>query len=101
MEFNSFQVGDRVQLSEDGFHRIDPNNSLFPGLTGTIAAIYPNGDMGVEWDFDEPKRECHTLDGACEDGYGWWVPPEALIPEEAAAVPVDQAALFAVLFEGG
>lgn len=101
MEINTFQIGDRVQLREDTFHKIDQNADLFPGLTGTVVAFYKTLEVGVQWDLDSPSRICHSLDGSCDDGYGWWVPPEALLLDDTPEVTVDPSALLTLLSKGG
>lgn len=101
MEINTFQIGDRVQLREDTFHKVDQNEDLFPGLTGTVVAFCGTGDIGVQWDLDSPSYICHSLDGNCDDGYGWWVPPEALLLDDTPEVTVDPSALLTLLSKGG
>lgn len=102
MRIEAFRVGDRVELNWSKINRVDRGPGFFEGITGTVAAINEHIDcVGVRWDFDKPDDSCHSLDGACENGYGWWVPPEALFLDDAPEVTIDPSALLTLLSKGG
>lgn len=62
------KAGDRVVVKKDHWERFIRNK------TGTFAI----GREGVGIIFDKPVAGCHNLDGACADGYGWYVLEEDL-----------------------
>lgn len=64
-----YNVGDRVITN-----RAIDGETIPKGSTGTIAiqddTQFDSGWIGVVWD----DLTCgHDLDGACEDGHGWYV----------------------------
>lgn len=98
MRFKEVSIGDRVELNWDMLNRVDSGPGFFPGIAGTVVALCEGlDDVGVRWDFDEPDRACHSLEGNCEDGYGWWVPPEALLPFDDVSAAIDQSKLLTLL----
>lgn len=96
-----FEIGDRVRLNWDMRDRVDDGPDFYCGITGTVVVLDDDRlyDIGVRWDFDRPDAVCHTLDGRCEDGYGWWVPSEALLPEKDLP-SVDSDVILSILMGG-
>ena len=98
-----FRIGDRVRLDEAEIDRIDQNPDLPPDSTGVVVDINDGdySDIGVRWDLSEPSSWCHSCSGNCEDGYGWYVPADALLHEEEKEMAVvDSAALLSILMGG-
>lgn len=95
MRIEDVHVGDRVELDWTKRNMVDNGPAFFPGITGTVVTTL--FDVGVRWDFDKPDDSCHSLDGACEHGYGWWVPAETLLPFEEVSVAIDQSKLLTLL----
>ena len=73
---HQFQVGDRVRLI-----RPELSASLLVGETGTVKVVM-GVSVGVESD---NYSHGHSLDGRCQNGYGWWIYDEnlELIKEES------------------
>lgn len=95
MRFKEVSIGDRVKLDWDMLYLIDTGPAFYRGITGTVVALHVDlHDVGVRWDFNRPDRACHSLEGNCENGYGWWVPAGALLPFEDVSISIDQAALL-------
>lgn len=61
----TFHIGDRVKPLND-----------WKDEYGTVIAISPSGNIGVE--FDDFNNARHTLSGQCERGHGWWYHPTSL-----------------------
>ena len=61
----AFHIGDRVKPLND-----------WEDEYGTVIAISPSGNIGVE--FDDFNDVRHTLGGQCERGHGWWYHPLSL-----------------------
>lgn len=79
MKFSDLSIGDRVMLNWEMRHIIDQGPPFYDGIAGTVVN-FRDMDAGVSWDFDEPCAICHNCSNACELGYGWYVPPDALLP---------------------
>lgn len=95
MRIEDVQVGDRVELDWTRRDMVDNGPAFFPGITGTVVST--SFGVGVRWDFDKPDDSCHSLDGACENGYGWWVPAETLLPFDDVSAAIDQSKLLTLL----
>lgn len=66
---SKFKIGDRVIVTKSF-------SQALKGEIGTIVSDIDSYNPGVEFDnFDEHK---HDLNGACEDGYGWYVSEDNL-----------------------
>ena len=69
-----FHKGDRVEAVLD---HPSGNELIMCGWIGTV--VTDNGQtywppIGVRWDDAAPGNDhLHDCDGACEDGYGWYV----------------------------
>lgn len=67
----TFKVGDRVRCVESF------GNDKIVGKLGTIIA---KGIASDTWGvFFDKYINGHSLDGACEAGYGWWIPAGMLV----------------------
>lgn len=80
MNFSDLNIGDRVMLNWEMRHIIDQGPPFYDGIAGTVVD-FRDMDVGVRWDFDEPSGYCHNCGNACERGYGWYVPLDALLPD--------------------
>jgi hypothetical protein len=65
-----FNIGDRVVAID-----VYDGNEKIVGVSGNIISIRDNGNCAVE--FDEYVGG-HSLEGRCEDGYGWYVTQSCL-----------------------
>ena len=64
-----FKVGDVVSCLVD---HPDNNSEIWAGTTGVVVAVRADGyRLGVKWDIS--VKSGHSCEGACEDGYGWWI----------------------------
>lgn len=76
-EYLGFKIGDRVSLIMK-----DPCGYVKVGSTGVVCDFETGGvfaygcDIGVEW--DEWGVGFHDCCGSCKNGYGRYVPHEAL-----------------------
>ena len=92
---SDFAIGDRVEMVNSS---ICDANRPANGTTGTVIRIGKpeRALLGVRW--DERIRAGHDLSGACESGFGWWVPAAACVPEaEPEVTPQSADALFSML----
>jgi len=60
-----YVIGDRVCAVHDIDH-------IEAGDTGTVTSLLYG--LGVAW--DKYNHDAHNLEGACENGHGWWVGEE-------------------------
>lgn len=71
---NMFNIGDRVEFALKTC--LTHSGKLVSGDTGTIA-MADSGSIGVIWDTFVGG---HNLGGLCEEGYGWFVSCNDIMP---------------------
>lgn len=62
------KAGDRVVVKKSSYEK------YLRGKSGVLT--FARDGYGII--LDEFIPGCHNLDGACEDGYGWYIEPEEL-----------------------
>lgn len=72
MRLKDYKVGLRVKCIKE-----HDDNKYIVNKCGTIMKKDEGECFGIKFDEELPK--CHSLNGDCEYGHGWYIPPRKLV----------------------